>query len=110
MKHLISQLKQLSNDRPEGFTVRLKLQPVTSGYVISIPETQDSFGDQGLKEVLQTVLQRGYCIGGWLNEENGKFYWDASVIVEELEEAKRLGRKFGQLAIFDLNEQRLIWL
>lgn len=110
MKHLISRLKQLSNDHPEGLTVELKLQLVTKGYVVSIPETQDSFGNEGLEHTLNLVLEHGYCIGGWLNDENGKFYWDASVIVDDLEEAKRLGRKFGQLAIFDLNEQRLYWL
>lgn len=104
------QLLILADTYPEGFTVDLQLNLITEGFVIAVPETQDSFGDEGLEKVLQIALANGYHIGGWLNPDNGKFYWDASIIVTDLEQAKSLGRKFGQLAIFDLTNQDLIWL
>lgn len=107
---MINQLKQLANQYPQGFTVDLDLNLITEGFVISVPETQHSFGDEGLKKVLRIAKDNNCCVGGWLNTDNGKFYWDASVIVNDLEKAKTLGRKFGQLAIFDLNEQKVIWL
>ena len=107
---MIDELKAIAKQNPEGFTVDLKLNPVTTGYVIAIPETQNCFGDQGLEKVLKIASENGYCIGGWLNRENGRFYWDASLIAPDLEEAKETGRKFNQIAIFDLNEQREIWL
>lgn len=110
MKHFLELLKQLSNKHPEGFTAVLDVNLVTKGYVVAIPETQDSFGDEGLKKVAKLALEKGYHIGGWLNSENGKFYWDASIVVDDLEQAKSLGREFGQLAIFDLYEQKVIWL
>lgn len=110
MKHLITSLKQLSTDHPEGFTVDLNLNFITTGYVVAVPQTQNSFGDEGLNKVLEIALKNDYCIGGWLNPQNGKFYWDASIVTDDLEKAKELGRKFGQLAIFDLDEQRIIWL
>jgi len=107
---MIEALKEIAKQNPQGFTVDLNLNPVTSGYVIAVPETQNCFGDQGLEKVLEIARDNGYCIGGWLNRENGRFYWDASLIVRDLEEAKEIGRKFNQIAIFDLDEQREIWL
>ena len=110
MKHLITSLKQLANDHPEGFTVDLDLNLITDGYVVAVPETQNSFGDQGLKKVVRVALNNDYCVGGWLNNENQKFYWDASVVVDDLEKAKEIGRKNNQIAIFDLTNQITIWL
>jgi hypothetical protein len=109
MEKLINALKQLSKDHPEGFTVDLDLTNLTEGYVIALPETQGSFGNEGLEKVVRFAAKNSYNIGGWLGPNN-KFYWDASIIVGDREEAIALGRKFNQLAIFDLNRQETIWL
>ena len=41
-------------------------------------------------------------IGTWHNQEDGKTYLDISVTVPSLDDALRLGREKGQIAIFDL--------
>ena len=47
---------------------------------------------------------------GWLNEENGQFYFDSIRIFTNMDEAIRFGRKNKQLAIFDLTHLRLVKL
>jgi hypothetical protein len=51
-----------------------------------------------------------YAITGWLSKANGRFYWDASIIVNDRNNAIALGQKFNQIAIFDLNKQETIWI
>lgn len=109
MNKLINALKRLAKDYPEGFTVDVDLNILTEGYVIALPETQGSFGNEGLKKVVKFATENDYNIGGW-NSPNGKFYWDASIIVKNKDEAITIGQEFNQLAIFDLNKQETIFL
>jgi fructokinase len=73
-------------------------------------ETQSSFGEEGLKRVLNHALSHGKKVGGWLNEEDGQFYYDSIRIFTNLEAAKQFGRENRQIAIFDLTHLRLIKL
>lgn len=89
----------------EGFTVdAANLQPVTSGYAVAVAETQNSFGFEGLANVVKYVSAHPEinAFGGWYNSEDNKYYYDATVIVNDLEAAKELGRVNKQIAIFDL--------
>ena len=43
------------------------------------------------------------AVGGWYNSENKQYYFDATIVVDTLEEAKKLGIENRQIAIFDLN-------
>ncbi len=89
----------------DGFTVSAaNLQPVKSGYAVAVADTQDSFGLRGLANVVQYVYDHPAvtAYGGWYNTNNNKFYFDAVIIVEDLETAKEIGRTNKQLAIFDL--------
>lgn len=47
-------------------------------------------------------------IGGW--RENGKYYFDASIIVQDKEEAIRIGKKNEQIAIYDFQAGEPIYL
>ena len=111
MEQLISAILKVAKENPMGFTVDLTtLKKVTKGISVAYFETQDSFGEEGLRRVLNHALAHEKKVGGWLNEENKQFYFDSIRIFTNLEEAKRFGRKNKQIAIFDLKKIELIKL
>lgn len=111
MKYLIEAIKEIARKNPDGFTVELEtLNPVTRGISVAYLETQDSFGDEGLKKVLLHSQQHDGYVGGWLNEENGKFYFDSIKIFHDKSEAVRFGIENEQIAIFDITNLKLIKL
>lgn len=98
-------LATIAINNKEGFTVNAKtLQPVTRGYAVAIAKTQNSFGLEGLANVVKYVSEHPEinAFGGWYNSKNNMYYFDATVIVEDLKKALELGRANKQLAIFDL--------
>ena len=102
---LLLALAAMATTNKEGFTVNAAtLQPVTTGYAVAVADTQNSFGFDGLANVVQYVSEHPEvnAFGGWYNSENNMYYFDATVIVNDLEAAKELGRINKQIAIFDL--------
>ena len=98
-------LATIAMNNKEGFTVNAaNLQPVTNGYAVAVAETQNSFGCEGLANVVKYVEDHPEinAFGGWYNIENNMYYFDATVIVNDLASAKELGRINKQIAIFDL--------
>lgn len=98
-------LATIAINNKEGFTVNATtLQPVSSGYAVAVADTQNSFGLEGLANVVKYVSEHPEinAFGGWYNSENNMYYFDATVIVNDLEVAKELGRINKQIAIFDL--------
>ena len=93
----------IAKANPEGFTIKLNGEAVTSGYCVAVAETQDSFGEEGLEKVLQYAEANGTAIGGWLNHENGEYYFDAVQIIADREEAVKIGVANEQIAIFHLD-------
>ena len=106
-------LQAIAANNPEGFTVNAQtLQPITAGYAIAIADTQNSFGNDGLKKVISYISKHANinAVGGWYNSENKQFYYDATIVVNNLQEAIRLGKANKQIAIFDLNNMQEIRL
>lgn len=106
-------LAAIALKNPEGYTVNAaNLQPVTTGYAVAVAETQNSFGIEGLANVVKYVSEHSEinAFGGWYNSENNMYYFDATVIVNDLEAAKELGRINNQIAIFDLENLQEIRL
>lgn len=98
-------LATIAINNKDGFTVNAaNLQPVTKGYAVAVADTQNSFGLEGLANVVQYVSEHPEinAFGGWYNSQNNMFYFDATVIVNDLAAALELGRINKQLAIFDL--------
>ena len=98
-------LATIAAHNKDGFTVNAAtLQPVTAGYAVAVADTQDSFGLEGLANVVKYVSEHPEvnAFGGWYNCDNNMYYFDATVIVDDLATAKELGRINKQLAIFDL--------
>ena len=98
-------LATIAADNKEGFTVNAAtLQPVKTGYAVAVAATQNSFGIEGLANVVKYVSEHSEinAFGGWYNSGNNMYYFDATVIVDDLATAKELGRINKQIAIFDL--------
>ena len=90
----------------EGFTVDAKtFQPITEGYAVAVAGTQNSFDNVGAARVAAYVCKHPEinAIGGWFNTDNKKYYFDATIVVNDLETAIRLGRENKQIAIFNLS-------
>ena len=109
---IISSVAAIAALNPEGFTVNAAtLQPVTSGYAVALKKTQNSFGAEGLAKVANVIEElqasgnlngRILAFGGWYDTESGLYYYDATVIFQDKEEAIEAGRANEQIAIFDL--------
>ena len=102
---LMIALATIAANNKEGFTVNAAtLQPVETGYAVAVAATQDSFGFEGLANVVKYVSEHPEvnAFGGWYNRDNNMYYYDATVIVDDLAAAKELGRVNKQIAIFDL--------
>ena len=100
--YILRRVAELIETRPDGFTISSDMteEPVT-GYAVAV--TQYCFDLEGLGRVLKTIGSNpAYHLGGWLDKETGKFYFDAVRVVETIEEAKQIGKENCQLAIFDL--------
>ena len=102
---VLAALAAIAINNKEGFTVSVKtFQSVTTGYAVAVADTQNSFGIQGLANVVRYVSDHPEinAFGGWYNTENNMYYFDATIIVNDLTAAKELGRINNQIAIFDL--------
>lgn len=110
---VISSVAAVAALNPEGFTVNAAtLQPVTTGYAVALKRTQNSFGAEGLTKVANVIEElqvsgnkngRILAFGGWYDSKSGLYYYDATVIFQDREEAIEAGRANEQIAIFDLS-------
>lgn len=106
-------LVTIAINNKEGFTVSAStLQPVTTGYAVAVAATQNSFGLEGLANVVKYVSEHPEvnAFGGWYNKKNNMYYYDATIIVEDLKTALEIARANNQLAIFDLTNLQEIRL
>ena len=108
---LFTRLKEIAKANPDGYTVdATTLQPITTGYAVSVAATQSCFNDEGLYKVIDYVLSHSEikAYGGWLDSLNGDYYYDATMVIDDRDEAITYGRNNGQKAIFDLNTMTVI--
>ena len=91
---------------PDGFTINKEtFEPITAGFSVAVAETQNSFNNEGAARVVAYAAKHKEinALGGWLNTENGKYYFDAVIVCENLQDALELAKANNQIAIFDLN-------
>jgi len=99
-----------------GFTVRREtLEPVTSGFAVSMTDTQwavpaeISFPEFATAvEQLHTIFPDADAIGAWINGR--RLYFDPVEIHTDQEIAEKAGRARGEIAIFDLDTRTEITL
>ena len=70
-------------------------------------QQQDNADDKkgGLAKVIAYVSKHPEinAVGGWFNKDNNQYYFDATIIVDDLSAAVALGRANNQIAIFNLD-------
>lgn len=111
MKNAKETIKEIAKKNPDGFTVELTtFKKVTHGISVAYLETQNSFDDEGLEKVINHAKKHDNTVGGWLNEDNNKFYYDSIKIFNNLEKAIEFGSENQQIAIFDITNLKLIKL
>ncbi len=95
-----------SQTHPDGFTldIRTMTEP-TEGIAVSYAETQDSHSRNQLDKVVGHALAHDGYVGGWLNTEDGLYYFDSSKLFPEtsLKDAIRFGKENGQYSVFILS-------
>ncbi len=110
---LTKALTQIAADNPDGFTVNSStLEPVQTGFAVSVEATQNSFGSEGLAKVIDYVTSHDdvTAYGGWLNSDNNLYYFDATVICSTRAEADSVARANHQIAYFDLEKMEEVRL
>ena len=106
-KNLVSAIAAIAVANPLGFTVNIEtLEPVTTGYAVALSETQNSFGFDSLDHVIRVAQRTGAAVGGWYNSENGKYYFDATLIVASYTVAAELAQLNEQIAFYSLDENK----
>lgn len=111
MNDLIVRVWEYSQNNPDGFTINIEtMKPLKFGIIVAYKETQNHFGKEQLQNVINHALQHNKIVGGWLNNENGLFYFDSVKVFRnsELKEAIEFGIKNEQIAIFDLTNLKEI--
>lgn len=102
-------IKEIAEANKEGFTISLlDFQPPKKGFCVAMNLTQNHFGDEGLKKVIEIAKNSTFLIGGWFEKE--QFYYDCVMLIEDLGTALQIGKANKQLAIFDLEKEKVIYL
>lgn len=95
-----------SQNHPDGFTLNIRtMAEQTEGIAVSYAETNNSHSRQQLNKVVSHALAHDGIVGGWLNRENGLYYFDSTKLFPEtsLKEAFRFGKENGQSTVFVLS-------
>ena len=91
---------------PDGFTldIRTMTEP-TEGIAVSYAETQNSHSREALNAVVRHALKHEGYVGGWLNNDEGLYYFDSTRLYPEdsLWSAIQFGKANGQRTVYVLS-------
>lgn len=96
-----------SQSRPEGFTLDIKSwKELKKGISVAYAETQNKHDREDLDYVISHAKEHEGYIGGWLNSEDGLYYFDSVRIFPEnsIAQATEFGRLNGQDAVYVLSK------
>ena len=112
-----SSLTDAIKNNPDGFTVKIDGSPAPkTGFVVAPIKAaeniieSDSLNEETIQEFVRTLLATAEATGeevyagGWLNQDNNKYYLDAVQIYDNLDTALYVADSNSQLAIFDIGE------
>ena len=91
---------------PDGFTIDIRtMAEPTEGIAVSYAATQNSHSRDQLDKVVSHALQHEGYVGGWLNSEDGLYYFDSTKLFPEndLKGAVQFGKENGQHSVFILS-------
>lgn len=110
---LADSLWTFSQTHPDGFTLNISTWEMpTEGIAVAYSDTQDRHDRDDLEFVVSHAQTHGGYIGGWLDTETGRYYFDSVRLFPEdaLEQASKFGRENGQIAIYILSSGQEIRL
>lgn len=114
IKQIFDYVLVFSVNNPDGFSLDKNLNSITKGYISASAITQNSFGDDGLKNCIAILFGQDVeefdGIGGWFNPLDGKYYFDVIRVFDTLEECVEYGNDNGQISVFDANTGLVIRL
>lgn len=101
-------VKRIASENPEGFTIDTEtLKHVKAdAWVVAYRETQDSFGDEGLRRAFDFAREHSKVFGGWQSGDH--YYYDADMLIEDREEAINVAKANAQLAIYNIKTAEYI--
>ena len=96
---------EYSLGHPDGFTLDIRTMTPTEGIAVSYVETQNSHSRNQLDRVVSHALSHDGFVGGWLNAENGLYYFDSTKLFSEtsLKDAIQFGKENAQHSVFILS-------
>ena len=100
---LVDNLWTYSQTHPDGFTLNISTWEVPEkGIAVAYSATQDRHDRADLDYVVSHARSHGGYVGGWLDTESGRYYFDSVRIFPEdsLAQASKFGRENEQLAIY----------
>lgn len=102
MNEKIKLIRSIINTN-DGFTVDANGRPVekNNGYFVSLVQTQNN-DVSNIDDVILIASSLNTFIGGWNDQTTGRYYLDASIWIDDIEQAKKFGRLNSQLAIWDI--------
>ena len=106
MNNTVKKLLTIAEKNKQGFTVDANLKPITKGYAVATKLTQNSFGVTGAAHALAIAffqdVEKFDAVGGWLNTDNGQYYFDAVKVFRTKKQAEKYAQEQGQIAYFHL--------
>ena len=95
-------LTDIAKKNPDGFTVDRNGVPIATGFTVSVTNGLEWKGQDidFIHDVVEKNDRLGF--GGWFNERLGEPEIDATLVLDNKEEALKMAREYGQEAIFEL--------
>ncbi len=100
------QVWTFSQSRPEGFTLDLRtMTEPKQGIAVSYAATQGSHTREQLNSVVRHAMQHYGYVGGWLNSDDGNYYFDSTRLFgeTELKDAVAFGKANAQQTAYILS-------
>lgn len=105
------QIEHIAQQNPKGFTYSFfKETFVKEGFIVAFEDTQNSHDFSSLDKIIEHAENNCGIIGGWLNTEDGKYYFDSCKVIYDKAEAIEFGKAQNQIAIFDMTTKQEIKL
>ena len=96
---------------PDGFTLDVNsLTLPQEGIMVSYAATQNSFDKKSIPAVLKHARSHNNLVGGWLDPDTGRYFFDSTRCFPEdsLAAALAFARENGQAAVYDASKQIII--
>jgi hypothetical protein len=100
---IANQIWAFSQTHPDGFTLNIRtMEEPAEGIAVAYAATQGSHSRDALDDVVAHALANGGYVGGWLDTNDGLYYFDSVRLFPEdqLEAATEFAIQNDQLAFF----------